>query len=64
MSELKPSLSLHPHNIFIVSDGVLKVINNEMIDEEIRCFFKKGVYYAPEKIEDFQKASNEHSISK
>jgi hypothetical protein len=47
---------LHPKNIFIVPDGVLKVINNEMIDEDYRYYVKKDVYYAPEKITDFKKA--------
>jgi hypothetical protein len=45
--------------VYIVPDGILKVINNEMIDEDYRCYVKENVYYAPEKITDFKKSDSE-----
>lgn len=64
LGELKPVLSLHPRNVFIVPDGVLKVINNEMIDEDYRCYLKTGLYYAPEKIKEFKRNDTENSLRK
>ena len=66
LSELRPTFSLHPRSVFIIPDGVLKVINNEMVDEEYRCIVKEadGVYYAPEKIREFKKNDCENSLRK
>lgn len=64
LGSLKPCISLHPKNIFIVPDGLLKVINNDMITEDHRCMINENVYYAPEKITNFHKADHENILKK
>ena len=51
--EMNPSLSLMPENIFILNDGVLKIIHEDIADQEWRkVLIKAGMaYYAPEKID-------------
>lgn len=31
LEDVKPTISLHPTSVFIVPDGLLKIINNDMI---------------------------------
>ena len=64
LSEVKPIIALHPTLVFIVPDGLLKVINNDMITEDHRCIINESVYYAPEKINNFHKADHENSLKK
>lgn len=47
---LKPSASINPTNIFILSDGVIKVAHNDMLDEEYRYVIDQNYFYAPEKL--------------
>jgi hypothetical protein len=47
LADLSPLISLHPNHIFIVPDGVLKTIHNDMISEDYRCIVKDYLYYAP-----------------
>jgi len=42
--------------IFINSDGELKIINNDMIDDSYRLIINDTIYYAPEKIKNFMKS--------
>ena len=64
LGEVKSTLCLNPQNVFIVPDGVLKVINNDILTEEHRCIMKENTYYAPEKIKNFHKCDNENSLRK
>ena len=47
--------TFEPEKVFIMNSGKIKVINNEIMDgfDEHRNFINESVYYAPEKIEDF-----------
>lgn len=47
MIDLKPTLSIDPSKVYILSDGLLKLIHNDMIDEEYRCIVMEGINYAP-----------------
>ena len=64
LEHLKPVLALHPSNIFIGSEGGLKIVCNGLINEEHRFIVDEKVYYAPEKIKNFHKADSENSLKK
>jgi len=44
---LRPSISLNAHQVFITTDGQLKVVHNDMIDENYRFTINNNFYYAP-----------------
>jgi hypothetical protein len=64
LADLTPAISLHPKNIFIVPDGVLKTIHNDMVSEDYRCVVKDYLYYAPEKINDFKRTDSTDLLRK
>ena len=61
---MKPILSLNPKLVFIGNEGILKIINNDMINEDDRCILNKEVYYAPEKIINFSKNDGKNNLKK
>lgn len=64
MSELKPLVSLNPNDIFINPDGHLKIIHDDLIDENYRAVLNEKIYYAPEKIKNFNKIDSDLSLRK
>lgn len=56
--QLKPTISLEPTKIFIIPDGQLKVVHNDMIEDNYRMIASEDVYYAPEKLRNFNKIDN------
>lgn len=61
---IKPTISLHPGLVYILPDGVLKLIANQMVMEEYRCVIDHTVYYAPEKIQNFHQSDHEYNLKK
>ena len=55
---------MHPNLIFIVPDGMLKVVGNDLITEDHRFLLKENIYYAPEKISNFHQADTESKLKK
>lgn len=43
--------------IFISPDGIIKVVHNDLVDENYRHVVTGGTYYAPEKITNFMNES-------
>ena len=41
---------MNSRNVFIMGDGVLKVINEDIATDAWRKVIEKNVFYAPEKI--------------
>jgi len=64
LSELKPILSLNPLEIFINPDGHIKIIHDDLIDENYRIMLNEQIYYAPEKMKNFNKLDSELTLRK
>ena len=64
LEEINPAIGLHPTIIFIVADGMVKLLNNDLILEDHRCIVNEDIYYAPEKITDFHRADSEQKLKK
>jgi hypothetical protein len=56
--------ALHPRHVYVIPDGVLKVVNNDMVGEEHRWVVDSSVYYAPEKITEFYRADKTDLLEK
>lgn len=56
--------ALHPRHVYVIPDGVLKVVNNDMVGEEHRWVVDSSVYYAPEKITEFYRADKADLLEK
>lgn len=50
--------NISPHLIFIVPEGILKIINADIADQHHRTAFSSQYYYSPEKMENFQASSH------
>lgn len=64
LSELKPMVSLNPNEIFITPDGHLKIIHDDLVDENYRAVLNEQIYYAPEKMRNFNKLDTELNLRK
>lgn len=64
LAELKPIVSMNAHQVFITPEGVLKIIHNDLVDENYRFMINENYYYAPEKIRNFNRSDNEVSLIK
>lgn len=64
LSQLKPVISLNCQQVFITPEGLLKVIHNDMIDENYRYNLNQKYFYAPEKIRNFTRMDNELGLIK
>lgn len=49
----QPPIILSPNQYFIVSDGLLKINNADLFDNNNLDSYTKGIYYSPEKMENF-----------
>lgn len=47
-------VNISPHIIFIIPEGVLKLVHIDLIDPNLRSVYNPNYYYSPEKIEQFQ----------
>jgi hypothetical protein len=57
-------MCLNAELVYITPEGLLKVIHNDMIDENYRYTLNSKFYYAPEKIRNFTKLDNEQAVAK
>ncbi len=64
LAELNPLVSLNPNEIFITPDGHLKIINDELVDENYRAVLSEQIYYAPEKLKNFNKVDSDLNLRK
>ena len=64
LGELKPMASLNPSDIFISAEGQLKSIHDDLLDENFRAIFTHYVFYAPEKLQNFNRIDKELSLKK
>ena len=48
-------VNLSPHTIFILPEGILKLIHVDLQDPNYRTMYHQHYYYSPEKIQFFQK---------
>jgi hypothetical protein len=49
VSELGEAVLLDPHRVFIMNDGLVKIVDPDVISDGTRFVMSKGVYYAPER---------------
>lgn len=49
LSELGEPVQLEPHKIFIMNDGLVKIVDPDALSDGSRFVLSQGVYYAPER---------------
>lgn len=54
-------VNVSPNIIFIIPEGVLKLVHIDLIDPNLRTVYNPNYYYSPEKIEQFQNENLESS---
>ncbi len=47
-------VNVSPHIIFIIPEGVLKLLHVDLMDANVRGVYNPHYYYSPEKMEQFQ----------
>ena len=47
-------VNISPNIVFIIPEGVLKLVHIDLIDPNLRTVYNPNYYYSPEKIEQFQ----------
>ena len=48
-------VNLSPNLVFIMPEGMIKVIHRDLMDSNFRNMYNEGYYYSPEKIVRFQR---------
>lgn len=64
LGELRPLASLNPSDIFINSDGNLKAIHDDLIDDHYRAVLTPPTNYAPEKLKNFTRLDTDLALRK
>ena len=64
LSELKPIVTLNSAEIFINPDGHLKIIHDDLVDENYRAILTPGINYAPEKLRNFNRMDSDLAMRK
>ena len=64
LGELRPLASLNPTDIFINSDGNLKAIHDDLIDDHYRAVLTPPTNYAPEKLKNFTRLDTDLALRK
>ena len=64
LSDLKPLVSLNTNEIFINPDGNLKIIHDDLVDENYRAVLNDQIYYAPEKLKNFNRYDSDLTLRK
>lgn len=64
LSELGEPVQLEPHKIFIMNDGLVKIVDPDAISDGSRFVLSQGVYYAPERFENFHRTDRGNSSEK
>lgn len=61
---LRKTASLNSELVFITQDGQLKVIHNDLVDENYRYTYNQQYLYAPEKLLNFNQLDHEPNLIK
>lgn len=54
---LESYVNISPHLVFILPEGILKVVHTDLLDPNYRTVYNEEYYYSPEKIENFNRAA-------
>lgn len=64
ISELGEPVLLEPRRIFIMNDGLVKIVDPDAISDGSRFVMSEGIYYAPERFENFNRVDRGNSSEK